>query len=279
MRNKLIMAVLAAAVLTVGAVSAFALDFGVQNNVNNFTGRFFEVESNEAGDVFTMESEDGALQIKVNDDTTIHFEDYVPLSDDSDDMTLEVREVLFGRTLVEVLEGRNMFVTHEDGAAISIRILFETAVTLPIEIDDDQAEVGYVGIVTLPAEITWDDPDTLVLNGEIVVNGEMLANAPHPFLNANNVVMVPLRVIAEALDHEVTWDGVLGSVRIGVARHIWIGNTEAHVGRMAPIELSAAPVVIDGVTFVSMDFFRSVMSQTAYVFEGQFVVETYSDMM
>ena len=47
---------------------------------------------------------------------------------------------------------------------------------------------------------------------------------------------------------------------------------------MAPIELSAAPVLMGDETFVPLDFFREVLGQTAYVFEGQVVIETYSDM-
>jgi len=91
--------------------------------------------------------------------------------------------------------------------------------------------------------------------------------------------MVPLRVVAEALGYDVTWNGYLRSVQLGVAIHLWIDNTEVHIGRMAPIELSTAPALVDSVTFVPLDFFRTVLNQTAYVFEGQVVVETYSDMM
>ena len=81
------------------------------------------------------------------------------------------------------------------------------------------------------------------------------------------------------LVYDVSWNDQLKSIQLGVAIHIWIGSTEVHLGRMAPIELSAAPIIIDGVAFVPLDFFRNVFGQTAYVFEGQVVIETYSDMM
>ena len=50
-----------------------------------------------------------------------------------------VRDVLFGRTLAEVLDGRNMVVTYDittrsippQTSPISIMILFEDIVTLP----------------------------------------------------------------------------------------------------------------------------------------------------
>ncbi|MCL2200795.1 MAG: copper amine oxidase N-terminal domain-containing protein [Oscillospiraceae bacterium] len=289
MKRKVIIAALIVVVLTVGIVSAFALNSDLPEDAARVTARFsvedlevwLETQASEAEKELILVSEDGELVIHVTDDTAIYFEDYVPLSDECDGQTREVREVLFGRTLAEVLESRNMVVTFLEGEpaeAISIEILFETAVHLPglVEI---APESGYVGIVTLPAEIDPADFDPLVLNGEIVVNGEMVPSANLPFFSeTENVVMAPLRVIAEALGYDVNWDATLRSIRLGVAIHVWVGNTEAQIGRMAPIELSAAPVIIDGVTYVPIDFFRNVLNQTAYVFEGQFVVETYSDM-
>ncbi|MCL2226815.1 MAG: copper amine oxidase N-terminal domain-containing protein [Oscillospiraceae bacterium] len=278
-KRKTIISVLMAAILALGAATAFALNSDIPEGATSVTARFFEVASNEDGSEFTMASADGEYQIRVTGDTEIYFEDYVPLSDECDGMTKMVREVLFGRTLVEVLEGRNMVVIlagENQTEAVSIRILFETAVHLPAEIadlGDFATDGGYVGIATLPAEIDWDDFGQININGEIVVNGELIESTHDPFLDeANNVVMVPVRAVANALGFDVNWDGVLGSVRFGVATHIWIGRTEAHVGRMAPIELSAAPVVIDGATFVPIDFFRSVLAREAYVFEGQVVV-------
>jgi len=133
-KRKTIIAVLVAVILALGAITAFALSPDVSEDSISVTARFFEVESNEDGSEFTMVSEDGEYRIYVTDDTEIYFEDYVPLSDECDGMTKMVRKVLFGRTLVEVLEGRNMVVTlagENQTEAISIRILFETAVHLP----------------------------------------------------------------------------------------------------------------------------------------------------
>ena len=119
------------------------------------------------------------------------------------------------------------------------------------------------------------------LNGELVVNGEIIEGAPEPFwLDAENgsVLMIPVRAVAEALGYDVYWDAAEHGVRLGVAVNLWIGSYEAHVGRMAPIELSAAPLIKDGRTFVPIDFIRNVLGQYAYVFEGQTVVETETDM-
>jgi len=307
MKKKAVIAIIMAVVLALGAVAVFALDYYVPEDAVSVTARFQTVEpAEEAGDEFTMVSEDGELTIYITNDTLVYFEGYVPLSDECDGLTRMAREVLFGRTLAEVLHDRNLrvlFVESEYIVPISIEILFEFAehpilyldpediydngymgiITLPEEIDwDDFYPENGDGFMTLPGELDWDEFDPVVLNGEIVVNGEILEDAPLPFvLDTENgyVVMVPLRAIAEALDYDVSWNEELRSVQIGVGRHIWIGGYEAHVGRMAPIELTTTPMIVDNVTFVSFEVIRYVLAQTAYVFEGQVVVETYSDMM
>ena len=289
MKRKAVIALLVAVVMALSAVAVFALDYFVPEDAVSVTARFSVVEADELGEEFLMVSEDGELTIHITEDTLIYFEDFVPLSDECDGMTQMVREVLFGRTLAEVLDGRNLrvlFVEGDEIEPISIMILFEQIVALPQDIAPGDALDGeYVGIMTLPGEIDWHDdfmPDPVPLNGEVVVNNVILEGAPHPFwheLENGGVVMVPLRVVVEALGYDVGWNGYLQSIQLGVAIHVWIGNTEVHLGRMAPIELSAAPVIVDDTTFIPLDFFRNVLGQTAYVFEGQVVIETYSDMM
>ena len=277
MKRKAVIAILVAAVVLLGAVSVWALDYAVPEDAVNVTARFFLVEPEEADDEFAMVSEDGEFVINITNDTVVYFEDFVPLSDECEGMTQMAREVLFGRTLAEVLDGRNLRVIFEESdeiEAISVMILFEIAVHL--EGDDE----GYIGIVTLPGEVELDELGPIELNGEVVVDNEILENAPAPFVletEDGEVVMIPLRAIAEALGYDVTWNGYLRSIQLGVGIHLWIGETEVIFGRMAPLEISVAPVIVDNLTFVPLDFFR-VLGYTSYVFEGQIVVETYSDM-
>ena len=286
--KKAVIAVMVAVIMCLSVVGVLALDLFATAEAVSVTSRFFLVESSEAGDEFSMVSENGELVIHITDNTLIYFADYVPLSDECEGRTRMVREVLFGQTLAQVLEGRNMRVTFKEGARIeptSIMVLFETIATGPALLDPEDIlilpEDGYMGIVTLPGDISWDEFELPELNGEIVVNNEILEGAPLPFWYAaenDNVVMVPLGPVAEALGYDVHLDDDEQGVRLGVAIKIWIGATEAHIGRMAPIELSAAPILIDGEIFAPLDFFRNVLNQTAYVFEGQVVIETYSDM-
>jgi len=293
MKKKAIIAIMMAAIMALSAVTVWALSYDVPEDATTVTARFYLVDPYGPGDEFAMVSEDGELTIHVTEETIVYFEDYVPLGDDDEGLTRMAREVLFGRSLAEVLAGRNLRVIFVEGdyiEPISIMILFEGIVALGDDGDFDM-ENGYMGIVPLPEdivledeEINWDgfEYDQLELGGEVVVNGVILENAPLPFLASTEsgyVVMVPLRAIAEALDYQVTWNQHLRSVQLGAAVHLWIGGYEAHVGRMAPIELSTPPVLVNNLTFVPLDFIRNVLNQTVYVFEGQVVVETYSDMM
>jgi len=284
MKRKSLMALLVAAIMALSAVAVFALDNAPEEGV---TATFVLVDP-DATDEFEMVSDDGEIVINIINDTPIYFEDYVPATedDDCDELTKNAREVLFGRTLSEVLDGRELHVLFCDDyfpQIARITILFVTAVHL-------EDENGYIGVVTLPGEIDepiyfpedfWDDFefDPIVLNGELVVNGVIMEGAALPFLcEENDVVMIPLRVVAEALGYDVGWNHYLRSIQLGVGIHLFIGQYEAIVGRMAPIELQVAPVIVNGSTFVSLDFFRAVLGQYAYVFEGQVVIESESDM-
>ena len=320
MKRKAILAVLTAAILAISSIAVFALDYAVPEDATYVTARFIPVDPDTENSEFTMVSEDGEWTIHVTDETIIYFEDVVPLGDDGEGYTEMVREVLFDRTLAEVLNGRNMrviFVEADDEDvfdAISIKVLFEIAVHLPgvvgiadlgdINVNDNdlnendlndneavndevtggQNENGYQTAVTLPAtidDLVHQDMDPIVLNGELVVIDEILTDTKAPFVvevDGSEVVMIPLRAVVEQFDLEPVWDGEVQSIRLGVATHIWIGRNEAHVGRMAPIELSTAPVLVDGSTFVPLDFFRNVLGLTAYVFEGQVVVTDSDDM-
>ncbi|MCL2616517.1 MAG: copper amine oxidase N-terminal domain-containing protein [Defluviitaleaceae bacterium] len=285
LRKKSIVALLTTAIMVFNVAKVSALDYYVPDYANSVTTRFHLTDPDASGEEFTMLSEDGELLIHISGSTLVYFEDYVPLSDNCDGVTRMARDVLFGRTLAEVLEGRNLRVLYRITAdsipaqtsPISVEILFESiAIPQPEPIDLDEPEDS--GTTGAGVEVGWTP---VFLNGEIVVNNEIIANAPAPVLHETEggIVMVPLRGISEALGYDVSWNEDLQSVQLGVAVHLWIGSTEAHRGRMAPIEISTAPMIIDGATFVPLDFFRDVLAQTVYVFEGQVVIETYSDMM
>ncbi|MCL2841779.1 MAG: copper amine oxidase N-terminal domain-containing protein [Defluviitaleaceae bacterium] len=277
MKKKSIIAIMMAAIIALGAIAVFAADDA--EALDGYTGRFWVVDPYTTDDMFEMVTEDGTLTISITNDTAIYFEDYVPASEEegNDAVTRNAREVLFGRTLAEVLNSRNMSITFVNGEAVEVIILFETAVHLPATIGEENE---YIGIVPPIGEIDWDAFYPIMFNGEIVVENVILENVPSPFWDETyHAVMIPLRPVAEALGYTLTWEAVGQRIYLNNVASIAIGSNQAHFGRMAPIELSANPVLVDGVTFVPMDFFRNVLGQHAYAFEGQVVISAESDMM
>ena len=235
MKRKAVIAVLAAVIMALGAVSVLAMDFSAPENATEVTSRFFLVECDTTGNEFTMAGQDGTLIIHITDNTPVYFEYALPISDECDGVTSAVRELLFGQTLAEVLEGRNLRVLFEQSEQvepISVIVLFEAITTGPATLypEDDYmgimalpGEIEYMGILIPPADVEWADLAVMALNGEIVVNNEILEDAPLPFwyeADSGDVVMVPLGAVVNALGYDVSWDYELQSVRLGLAIQI-----------------------------------------------------------
>ena len=198
------------------------------------------------------------------------------------------------------IDGRRMVVIYDVvtrslppmTTPIKVIVLFEDPVTGPLLIDPDMlpGDDEYAPVVTLPAPLP-EPPAvavplpapapggaTLSATGWPIIVNNVQITAP-PAYQRGDTVIVPLRAIAEALGYEVEWDATLRSIRLGAAIHVWIGNTEVHVGRMAPQTISMAPTLIDGSTFVPLDFFRVIGVNNAYAFEGQVVIDNINEPM
>ena len=193
-------------------------------------------------------SSDGVLQIGIGEHTRILNEE---------------KEMFAGETIA----GRLLVVFHdpideestERTAAWTIIVMYERIVPLPIGIGDDS---------NIP----------LFLNGEIVVEGEII-KAPAPFVNDDGIVMVPLRAVAEALGFTVSWEEVTQSVMLNAVISLRIGYDYYTYARMAPIELGTAPELVNNFTYVPLNFFSIVArANNAYVFEGQVVVDNFEVM-
>ncbi|MCL2392688.1 MAG: copper amine oxidase N-terminal domain-containing protein [Oscillospiraceae bacterium] len=220
---------------------------------------------------FSMDGQDGLylaqggdLAFRVDENTEIILADGQDFSDGQFD----------GRRII-VIYGPSTRSIPAQTTAIKLIVLFEDAVTGPLPIDPDQ---GGTPIQTLPAPIFPPDENIDATGWPILVNGTSV-NAPAVFQTDAGIIMVPLRATAQALGYDVNWDATLRSVRLGAAIHAWIGNTEVHVGRMAPQTLTTAPVLVDGTTFVPLDFFRVIGVNNAYAFEGQIVLDTVNEPM
>lgn len=104
----------------------------------------------------------------------------------------------------------------------------------------------------------------------IVVDNDMVISSPKAYSNAEGVVMVPLRVIAEALGYEVGWNGDSQSITIGENVALKINSKTYTKKDSSIITLETAPALVNDTTYVPLNFFTDVlMMNNAYIFEGQ----------
>ncbi|NLJ72501.1 MAG: copper amine oxidase N-terminal domain-containing protein [Syntrophomonadaceae bacterium] len=103
----------------------------------------------------------------------------------------------------------------------------------------------------------------------IVVEGDMVITEPKAYTNDEGAVMVPLRVIAEALNYQVTWNNETYSIALGDKISLKI-DTPNYSNADTSITLDTAPALVNDTTYVPLNFFTSVLLlNNAYVFEGQ----------
>ena len=115
------------------------------------------------------------------------------------------------------------------------------------------------------------DPETV----QIIVNGEVI-DAAKPYADRTvGTVMLPLVAVAEALGYTVVDNGE--EVVIGPGTVVTAGVNSYHRGREAAVELTSAPVMHDGVMFVPWDFFQTILSDVAYVQDGNVHVVTVDE--
>ena len=90
----------------------------------------------------------------------------------------------------------------------------------------------------------------------VVVGNNTVTN----IYSKDDVLMVPLREIAEELGFTVEWDGNLRAVILnGGMYSLKIGENSYVKGKMMPVELKAAPEIKDDLTYVPVEYFTEVL--------------------
>lgn len=121
-----------------------------------------------------------------------------------------------------------------------IVVLFEKASTLPSFPSEE--------LLPIPRDISSMD---------ILVNQNTIA-APAAYNNDQGTIMVPLRAIATSLGFDVKWNRELQSITLDHMISLRPGEDYYTYARIAPIQLGTAPELIDGTTFVPLNFFSEV---------------------
>ncbi len=107
---------------------------------------------------------------------------------------------------------------------------------------------------------------------KISINGKVLALGKYKWQAQNGQVMVPLRVVAEALGFKVTWDGKTKSVSLDdgtVKTNITLGHdgyykaSSKAIGLTQMFEFGAKPVLIENSLYVPVALFNLLYSNNA----------------
>lgn len=144
-----------------------------------------------------------------------------------------------------------------------IVVLFEKAVPPIHKLTPEEKVALYPDVTGLP----------------IIVENTKLVNAS-AYNRADGTVMIPARAALEELGYKVSWDSEKEQVLVnGGVSSFRIGSEQYTFGRMAPIQLEAAPELKNGITYVPLSYFQKVLKiNNAYIFEGQIVLDNGEKM-
>lgn len=89
----------------------------------------------------------------------------------------------------------------------------------------------------------------------------------------NDILMLPLREIAEADGITVEWDEETNTAKLNSGMFaVTLGENKYIKGRMKALELDCAPVLIDDKTYVPAKFFEEVLDKKVEVKENEIVI-------
>lgn len=175
---------------------------------------------------------------------------------------------LSGETKILSRDGSD-YVGALDGAVLAV---YYTITTRSIPAQTSPSKI----VVLAEPEINYADVFELT-GAPILVEGKKI-DSPDAFWSENNAVMVAVKPIAEALGMTYAFDEATGLVTADKFSFT-VGQDGYALGKMAPILLGDAPVVVDGHVYVPLNFFTEVAGvNNAYFFEGQIDIDNGEKM-
>ena len=100
---------------------------------------------------------------------------------------------------------------------------------------------------------------------KIIIDNENVEIKGKPVVH-EGVIMLPLRELVEADGMKVEWDEETNTAMINLGMYaVTLGKNAYIKGRMTPIELDCAPVLIDDKTYVPANYFAEVLGKKVEV--------------
>ena len=213
------------------------------------------------------------LQLKL-EQAEIFFEDGLPFTGATEDLIERALVVVYSQEADSQMVASKVIILFERAVA-PIHYLTEEELVMLEDIEGSiEPDTSWQGGLQLTQEeinLFWDnmfDPATV----QIIVNGEAIA-APTPLINREvGFVLLPVVYIAEALGYQVN---ILSDTELMIGHSmLTIGLDSYHYNRMAAVELGLAPEVHNGVVFVPLPFFGNVFPDSAYIMDGDILIES-----
>ena len=98
-----------------------------------------------------------------------------------------------------------------------------------------------------------------IISNDIIVN-DIVIEAPSVYINDEEVVMVPIRAISEALGYEVIWNNEQQCIMVGKDISLKIGDYKYNISEGNSVELKTSPILKDGYTYVPLNFFKDIVN-------------------
>lgn len=197
-------------------------------------------------------SSDGMLKLKVSEEETeVISEDGLPFTGELTDRKLVVTYGVSTRSIPAQTTPSQIVVLNEDEPVSADEEAVPDA--LPF-IDEDQNDQKEDVVNEEEAPISEENTETM----NTTTLEEILESAG-TYEDEQGYEMAPLRQVAERLGYPVTWLSAEQTVQIGQDLSLKIGDSIA-TKSSERIELEAASVVKDGVTYVPVSFFEKALS-------------------
>ena len=251
---KLLVAMLIAMAVLVPTV-AFALGTSdTDATYTYFEGRVLQIHANYpfATTIRVVAEDYNMFDFMVGEDTLfVNADGYISVEEIGlgDGLRVYFIEPLISASIFPPFREAAKFVQLYEGSGIS-----DIQVGGPLLLDQETID-------QLNAQLAED-----LQGAPIIVHGEKI-DAPEALVK-NGVVFLPLRAVAEALGYDVFWEAETASIALGVGVRLQVGSYEYLVGRMAPITLYNAPILVNELTYVPLEFFGMVLS-----FDAGFIIE------
>ena len=139
-------------------------------------------------------------------------------------------------------------------------------------------------IIVLDEEETLIEEDTNedvlqedVAKMDVIVNGTKLERVK-PFKNDDGIIMAPVRAVSEALEYKVGWNPENQKVTVGELLSFEVGKDNYTMDDTTGIQLNAAPVLKDGLTYVPINFFTEFLNASeVQILNSQIVINKTLD--